>query len=136
MCDFMLCLRSLEQLEQITSSTQLGPEKDARLGSSDQTQSPSESIPDSPSKSYLHDSGTSEDPWTGTGVARGLSDALREVGGLMKLHAPHGPAVLELRRWASSVFCQGSAMAEDIRTDSGVLFLRGRVCGGCVVGRH
>ena len=24
MCDFMLCLRSLEQLEQITSSTQLG----------------------------------------------------------------------------------------------------------------
>ena len=47
MCDFMLCLRSVEQLEKITSSTQLGPEKDARLGSSDQTQSPSESIPDS-----------------------------------------------------------------------------------------
>ena len=82
------------------------------------------------------DSGTSEGPWTGNGIAHGLSDALREVGGPMKLHAPHGPAVLELRRWASSVFCQGSAMAEDIRTDSGVLCLRGRVCGGCVVGRH
>ena len=36
----MLCLRSLEQLEHITPSTQLRPEKDPRLGSSGQTVQP------------------------------------------------------------------------------------------------